>query len=105
MRIEPAPSEPICSAPMPVAAAIAAPPLLPPDVRDESHGLRLTPSRGLSVTPFQPNSHIAVLPMSTAPASRRRATHGASTVPGASLVVSDPLRAGAPRVWQRSLTV
>jgi len=52
MRIEPPPSVPTWSAPCPSAAATAAPPLLPPGVFPVSHGLRVTPVSGLSVTPF-----------------------------------------------------
>ena len=47
-----------------------------------SHGLRVTPVSGLSVTPFQPNSGVVVLPTSTAPCSRSRATAGASSSHG-----------------------
>jgi hypothetical protein len=88
-----------------VAAAIAAPPLLPPHVRCGLQGLRLMPSSGLSVTPFQPNSHIAVLPRTIAPASFKRATAGASSVAATSEVVSEPLRVGMPMVSHKSLTV
>ena len=73
MRIEPPPSVPTCSAPIPSAAATAAPPLEPPGVRAMSQGLRATWPSGLSVTAFQPNSGVVVLPSSTAPASRSRA--------------------------------
>ena len=89
---------------MPVAQATAAPPELPPGVLSESQGLRVTPVSGLSVTPFQPNSGVAVLPSSTAPCSRSRATNGASTSqgpPGAT--VREPRRVGVPRVRDRSL--
>jgi hypothetical protein len=79
MRIEPPPSVPIWSAPMPVAAATAAPPLEPPGVVCSFQGLRVMPVRGLSVTPFQPNSGVVVRPSSTAPCSRSRATAGASS--------------------------
>jgi hypothetical protein len=79
MRIEPPPSVPIWSAPMPVAAATAAPPLEPPGVIWSFQGLRVMPVSGLSVTPFQPNSGVVVRPSSTAPCSRSRATAGASS--------------------------
>ena len=46
-----------------------------------SHGFRVTPVSGLSVTPFQPNSGVVVLPRNTAPCSRMRATGGAVFVP------------------------
>jgi hypothetical protein len=79
MRIDPAPSLPRCSAPIPAAQAAAAPALLPPGVRERSHGLRVIPVNGLSPSAFQPNSGVVVLPRMTAPASRNRATAGASS--------------------------
>ena len=82
MRIEPPPSLPRCSGPMPVAAATAAPALLPPGVRSRFQGLRVMPVSGLSPIAFQPNSGVVVLPSSTAPCSRRRATIGASSSQG-----------------------
>ena len=106
MRIEPPPSVARCSVPMPRAAAAAAPPLEPPGVRAVSQGLTVVPVRGLSVTPFQPNSGVVVLPMSTAPASRRRATGGPSTSQAWSAsMVRDPRRVGHPLTRMRSLTV
>jgi len=63
---------------MPVAIAAAAPPLLPPGVFAESHGLRVIPVSGLSVTAFHPNSGVVVFPSKTARCSRKRATAGAS---------------------------
>ncbi len=79
MRMDPPPSVPTCSAPSPSAQAAAAPPLLPPGVLPVFQGLRVMPVSGLSVTPFQPNSGVVVLPSSTAPCSRRRAVEGASS--------------------------
>src|SRR6185295_5711255 len=105
MRIEPPPSVPIWSAPIPAAAATAAPPDEPPGVRFGSHGLRVMPVNGLSVTPFQPNSGVVVLPSRTAPASRRRATDGASSGAGSAVVVFDPRRVGQPFASTRSLTL
>ena len=58
--------------------AAPAPPLEPPDVRCVSQGLVVTPSNGESVTAFQPNSGVAVLPSVTVPAACRRSTAGAS---------------------------
>ena len=66
------PSEP---RPMPVATAIAEPPLEPPGMRAGSCGLRAC---GL-VTPMA-NSCVDVLPRITAPAARSRATGSASSV-------------------------
>src|SRR3954451_1605284 len=97
MRIEPAPYEPRLSMPMPVAAAIAAPPLDPPQVFAGFHGLRLMPVSGLSVTPFQPNSGKLVLPRKTAPCSRMWATAGESSFQGpAGSVTSEPLSVDQP---------
>ena len=79
MRIEPPPSVATCITPMPSAAATAAPPLLPPGVMRVSHGFTVVPVRGLSVTPFQPNSGVVVLPRMTAPFSRMRATEALSS--------------------------
>src|SRR5881394_4495899 len=83
MRIEPAPSVPTASGPMPDATAAAAPPEEPPGVFFGFHGLRVMPVSGLSVTPFQPNSGVVVLPSSTAPCSRSLAVAGASSFHGA----------------------
>ncbi len=82
MRIEPPPSVAMCMTPMPKAAATAAPPLLPPGVLVVSQGLTVTPVSGLSVTPFQPNSGVVVLPRNTAPCSRMRATAALSSSQG-----------------------
>lgn len=58
------------------------PPLDPPAVREGSHGFRVTPWRGESVTPFHPSSGVVVLPINTAPLRRSEATAGASTSHG-----------------------
>jgi len=89
---------------MPEASAAAAPPLEPPGVSFGFHGLRVIPASGLSVAPFQPNSAVLVLPRMTAPASRRRATPGASSSHGPSGSINfDPRKVGQPRVSSRSL--
>src|SRR3954447_9242025 len=104
IRTEPPPSVPRLSGPMPSATATALPPDEPPGVRERSHGLRVIPVSGESVTPFQPYSGVVVLPTSTAPCSRTRATAGASALVGASgSVVCEPRRVGQPRVISRSL--
>ena len=106
IRTEPPPSVPRLSGPAPSATAAALPPLEPPAVRAGSYGLPVTPCRGLSVTPFQPNSGVVVLPTNTAPDSRSRATDGASSSHGPSArTVREPRSVGAPRVRIRSLTV
>jgi hypothetical protein len=73
MRIEPRVSVPSAAMPMPVATAIAAPLEEPPAIRVWSWGLRDCGA----VTPIA-NSWVEVLPMTTAPASRRRLTAAAS---------------------------
>ena len=64
---------------MPAVTAAALPPLLPPGVRSRFHGLRVTPLSGESVTGFQPNSGVVVLPKNTAPSDRSRAATGESS--------------------------
>src|SRR5262249_21842057 len=103
-RIEPPPSVPTASGPMPQATATAAPPEEPPGVLSGFHGLRVMPVSGLSVTPFQPNSGVVVLPISTAPCSRNRAVAGASSFHGPfGFTVFEPRSVGQPRVRMRSL--
>src|SRR6186713_230642 len=82
IRIEPPPSVPSVRGHMPDATAAAPPPDEPPGVFAGSHGLRVMPVSGLSVTPFQPNSGVVFFPIRTAPLSRSRATAGASSVQG-----------------------
>ena len=104
MRIEPPASVPSASAHMPAATAAPAPPLDPPGVRSGFQGLRVIPVKGLSVTPFMANSGVVVLPSSTAPCSRSRATGGASSAHSRSRsMVFDPRRVGQPRVSTMSL--
>src|SRR5258706_11510523 len=89
---------------MPDARAAAAPPEEPPGVFFGFHGLRVMPVSGLSVTPFQPNSGVVVLPSRTAPCSRSRATAGASSFQGcAGSIVREPRSVGQPFVTSRSL--
>src|SRR5690606_34306385 len=104
MRTEPPPSVPTESGAMPSATAAAEPPLDPPLVLVGSHGFPVLPVSGLSVTPFQPNSGLVVLPTNTAPASRSRATEGASAAQSWSAETGfDPRRVGQPWVSSRSL--
>ena len=106
MRMEPPPSLPNASVPTPAASAAAAPPLDPPEEWVGTCGLRVAaPRRRLSVMPFQPNSGNVVLPSSTAPASRKRATTGASAAAGVPRVVSEPWRVGKPAWSVLSLMV
>src|SRR5258708_4008826 len=104
MRTEPPPSVPTASGPMPAATAAVAPPEEPPGVFAGSQGLRVIPVSGLSVTPFQPNSGVVVLPSSTAPCSRNRATAGASSFHGPfGSTVFEPRSVGQPFVSRMSL--
>ncbi len=86
------------------ASAADEPPEEPPGVFALFQGLRVTPVRGESVEPFQPNSGVVVLPIRTAPASRSRATHGASSVHGPlGSMVREPRSVGQPLVSSKSL--
>ncbi len=88
IRMEPPPSDPVASGTMPAARAAAAPPEEPPGPRLVSYGLRDGPKMALVVLPIQPNSGVLVLPTTTQPAARRRATKGSSTVAGGSSACS-----------------
>src|SRR5689334_8688774 len=104
MRIDPPPSVPIVNGPSPPATAAALPPDDPPGVIFVFHGLRVMPVSGLSVTPFQPNSGVVVLPTITAPCSRSRATAGASSLQDCfGSTVREPRSVGQPLVRSRSL--
>src|SRR5262249_36047495 len=105
MRIEPPPSVPSANGTRRAARAADDPPEEPPGVLFVFHGLRVTPVSGLSVTPFHPNSGVVVLPMRTAPASRSRATVGASSFHGPfGSTVREPRSVGQPLVSRMSLT-
>ena len=84
MRMEPPPSDPVARGTMPAASAAAAPPDDPPGPRDVSKGLSVGPKMALVVLPMKPNSGVLVLPTTTHPAARSRATKGSSTVAGGS---------------------
>ena len=82
IRIEPAPSEPSAAPTRPAATAAALPPLEPPGACCRSHGLRVAPNVAVSVNGHSVSSGTFVLPMITAPASRRRRTTSASALAG-----------------------
>src|SRR5580692_10313569 len=104
MRIEPPPSVPSASGANRATSAADDPPDEPPGVFALFQGLRVMPVSGESVEPFQPNSGVVVLPMKTAPASRSRATVGASSVHGPfGSTVNEPRRVAQPFVTSRSL--
>ena len=77
-RIEPPVSEPSAAEAKPAATAAALPPLDPPGTRPRSCGLRVEPKAEFSVELPMANSSRFVLPITTAPASRTRATTVAS---------------------------
>ena len=105
MRIEPPPSLPWLNGSMPAAVSAAAPPDEPPGVWPRFHGLRVTPCKGESVSAFQPNSGVVVLPSSTAPPRSSRSTTGALSSAGASSVTCEPRRVGQPLTEVVSLMV
>src|SRR5262245_39937477 len=103
MRIEPAPSEPSASGASPAATAAAPPPVDPPGVRVRSQGFRDSPNNGLSVEPRHANSGRLVRPMKIAPAARRPATAGASSVGTNSVIRREPYVVRSPDVQRLSL--
>jgi len=77
MRTEPPMSVPSASGTQPAATAAPDPPEEPPGVRDESHGLRVTPQSRLCVKLEYANSGVVVLPTMMAPAPSSRSTMSA----------------------------
>ena len=77
-RIEPPVSLPKPSGANPAATAAALPPDEPPGTRLMSCGLRVGPNAEFSVLDPIANSSRLVLPITTAPAARRRVTTVAS---------------------------
>ena len=105
IRIEPPPSEPVPSGIMPDAIAAAVPPDDPPGECCGDHGLTVAPKAGLSVAPLWPYSGVFVLPITTAPARRYRATCTESAVAGGSPVWSaEPNEVVNPSTASRSFT-
>jgi hypothetical protein len=96
MRIEPPPSLPWLKGATPAAVIEEAPPEEPPGVCLRFHGLRVMPCSGESVSAFQPNSGVVVLPRITMPAARKRPTIGAPSATGVSSVACEPSRVGQP---------
>src|SRR5690606_29934652 len=76
IRMDPPASDAVVAGSMPVATAMAAPPLDPPAPVRGSHGLRAgTPAAG-SVYPVMPNSGVEVLPRLTDPRRSSAAARG-----------------------------
>src|SRR5258708_16033822 len=90
---------------MPAAVAAAAPPEEPPGVRRGSQGLRVTPYRGLSVTPLHASSEQLVIPTRTAPALRNLSTHHASRGATKSLNRREPCDTRQPAAQSLSFRV
>ena len=67
-------SEPVQTGSMSVASAAAEPPDEPPGLSMGLNGLPVAPHTGLRLFEPAPNSGTLVLPTTTAPASRTRAT-------------------------------
>ncbi len=93
----------MASGPRPAATAAAAPPLDPPGVSEGSHGFRVIPKSGLSVTALCPNSGVVVLPRMIAPAPLSRSTHTASSSGTWSAKRREPPVVSMRRVKTRSL--
>ena len=106
MRMEPAPSVPRARGPRPAATAEAAPPLLPPEVRERSQGLGVTPKLGPSVRPLWPNSGMRVLPSMTQPAAASLVAMASSRVGTWSAKMALPwvVRMPAVSTWSLMLT-
>ena len=90
MRIDPPVSLPTATGTIPAATAAAEPPLDPPGTRSRFHGLRVLGRRSCWVVMPQPNSCDRVVPTTTAPARRRRATSSASCSAILPASTSDP---------------
>ena len=103
MRTEPPPSVPMAIGPRPAATAAPAPPEEPPGVRSVFQGLRVMPCSGESVTPLWPYSELVLWANTMAPASRSRATAGASASAGVLSVSLLPIEAGQPLTRTSSL--
>ena len=78
IRMDPPPSEPVARGTMPAASAAAAPPEDPPGPCSRLKGLVVGPKTALVVLADQANSGVLVLPTTTHPAARMRATKGMS---------------------------
>src|ERR1700758_5350791 len=92
MRMLPPPSEALANGTIPAATAAAAPPLDPPGVRSNDHGLRVGPHATGCVVGRLPISGLFVRPAITRPAAFNRATR---VVSGVSLLRA-PFRATFP---------
>ena len=90
LRMLPPWSDPSAIGKRPAASAAPAPPLLPPAERSSAHGLRVAPNTTLKVCEPTPNSGVLVLPITIAPAARRRLTSRQSTSGTCSANAAEP---------------
>src|SRR5690242_21485699 len=102
IRTEPPVSVPRASAHAPAATSAADPPEDPPEVRDGSRGLRVSPTSGCA-NPAAYSRHWVVANTS-APAARRRRTTVASWRAGRGLLAGLPHPVGTPATAMMSLT-
>ena len=74
VRTLPPKSDPVASHTWPLARAAAEPPDEPPQVREVSHGFRVSPNTSLNVLAPAPNSGVFDFATTTAPRCSRRST-------------------------------
>src|SRR6202166_3646069 len=101
-RIEPPVSEPSASGARPAATAAADTPADPPGARSGAWGLRGGQNAEFSVEDPMANSSRLVLPITTAPAARRRSTTVASYGGRQPSRIRDEHVVGTPRVHMLS---
>ena len=107
MRMEPPLSAAVASGTMRAATAAAEPPLLPPEVRARSHGLRVAPNGRFLHSAAEPKTGTLVLPTTMAPAACRRATCTEEAAAGrapAPVKTAQPCDVGSPATSSRSFT-
>src|SRR5581483_12262010 len=104
MRIEPPPSVPSASGPIPAATCPAAPPLEPPALNSGFHGLRAGGQSPPSVVGRPPSSGVVVLPSRMPPASRSRTASSASARGRKFSKFLEPIVVRMSRVQVRSLS-
>src|SRR6202045_5329391 len=89
----------------PAAAATPAPADEPPQVSSGAQGFRVNPVSGEKPSGECANSVVVVLPITTAPAARSRATAAISDLSGGACAISrEPQRVGRPATAGMSLT-
>ncbi len=106
MRTEPPVSVPIAAVARPAATATAEPLLEPPGTRctARSHGFHGVPMTALVPQPPNAYSTVCVLPITTAPEARSRATTVALAAETLGGTAREPAPSGWPAISNRSLT-